>query len=265
MKKLLKVGSSVLAAGMVLLTSGCGCSLKEEKVIERSTSLKGTELGYVEDNPKDYVATYKVVHTDGDVKTVTTYTIKRDIEGDIYYFTKVTGAGPASKIIEYETVEEKLYKENGIVKYETPTGVLSLPQFISPAAAFPHLKDMVEGTKTHYYGYSWGAYDLYKQVPYNACTPEGFGNPSSLPDILDSYIESSLDCKTTRELFGKKTTYEVQYRVSISELTKITVKSDKNNIITSVTQVNNRVSSNNNEATQEVESITYTLSYEDVK
>ena len=261
MKNIMKVGSSLLVALMVFLSSGCGCALKESKIIERSTTLKGTSLEYDAQTAIDYTATYKIVINNGTTQEIREYTVKRDMDSDTYYMTTKTGTAKVNETVKFEIVNEKLYMDGEIVKYQKGDATpISLLQYNSPARAYPYMSLL---GSADYHSIINVSYEDYKSVPFNACTPEDVRVEEDLPDILVSYIKDSLSCEAKRKLFSKETTYTVKYRVSTNELTTIEVQTDKYQRISKVNQVNNIVVPG--QASQTVENITYSVSFEDVK
>ena len=261
MKRVFKVGSTIALMASVILSSGCGCTLKSKKVIERTTALKETQLDRIDDELVDYVVTYKKVSNNGIIESVSEYIVKRDVDGDVYYLTNRQGSAPVGETINYTTIEEKIFVEDEVVKYSIGEVTVNLPSnYKTPAAAFIYLSTIA--STTDYYNRTTVKYDIYKEVPYNACTPAEIAQEEDLPGILESFIDDTLSCQAKRKLFSKNTTYTVKYRVNTTQLTEMVISTDKNNRITSVNETNNIVVSG--PAAQTVEKITFTVEYKDI-
>lgn len=242
MKKVVKIGSTLAMASVVLLSSGCSCGLKQSKVNERTQATMDSSLDY----SKDFTITRKVTYTQKqDDENVTVkeyvYVMKRDAANDaVEYSASVKTGKEGEELVENTSLSEyvKLYNQGGTVYliYNQSTPIAT--DYSSTYYAAIATGELVSGTsiKYDYYSLLAATYDIYKTTPFHACA-EG-GVKTQVPEIFETTSKKSLTCKAKRKLFGKDTTYTISYRVSLSEIRDLVIKTDKENKIVSVTETN---------------------------
>ena len=118
MRNITKFGSSLLVAGTLLLTSGCSRSMKTEKIDEQTEQLKLSDIEYLDDKLVDYIATYKLVKNDGVTESLEEYTVKRDVDGNIYYLTTTFGSAAVGSEMKTTKIDEKLFMDGETLKYQ---------------------------------------------------------------------------------------------------------------------------------------------------
>lgn len=261
MRNITKFGSSLLVAGTLLLTSGCSCSMKAKKIDEQTEQLKLSDIEYLDDKLVDYIATYKLVKNDGVTESLEEYTVKRDVDGNIYYLTTTFGSAAVGSEMKTTKIDEKLFMDGETLKYQkgenVADSIISLDH-TTPSHAFIDLSTLK--ATSDYYGYTHSVYNEYRSVPFNACASNNTVI-ADLPDYSSGFGIQHLSCNAKKKTFGKEYTYEINYSISVSEIVSITVKADKNNKITSVTKVN---TFSVNETDKIVTTMTFNVSYTNV-
>lgn len=241
MKKLVKIGSMLTMAGVVLLSSGCSCSLKQGKVNERTQALMETELDYA----KDFTLKYKITTTqeqeDGSVNVVeVSHTMTRIAEGNVFEFVSVAKNGKQGEELQEDASNSqtvKMYADGSGVKVKVDETVIDT-NYQSSYYAFQDTALLVKDKKIKYdyYKIMLGSFDDYKITPFHACSESG--DKDQIPYAVGAYKHSETTCKAKKKLFGKEATYEVAYRVSISEFRNVTIKADKENKLISAVEKN---------------------------
>lgn len=241
MKKLVKIGSMLTMAGVVLLSSGCACNLKQGKVNERAQALMESDLDY----GNDFTLTYKITTTqkqeDGSNSIVElTHTMKRIAASNSFEFTSVAKKGSKADELQEDADNSQtvaMYVDAGVVKVKVGETVNDTTYLI-PFNALQNTSHLVEEEmiKYDYYNIFINTFANYKLTPYHGCSESG--DKDLLPEAVGAFNHSETKCKATKKIFGKDATYDVSYRVSISELRNVVVKTDKDNKLVSVVENN---------------------------
>lgn len=267
MKKVVKMGSLFALAGATLLSSGCSCSLSKSKLDERTKEVYESSVAYDQNYTTEFTLVSKQEQSDGKVVVSQTYVkTTRDAQNDSFVFdveTKQGYEGEELQIVEEFTGNEKIYKDGSIVKLQKLNGtVVDLEQLSTVYAYRETVSLRADGLIIlNYHEFGVGGYDKYKEIVYHGCSSSG--DALAIPDIhvasVDSQLgkEESLSCEAKKKLFGKDATYTVKYRVSISEITEVVIKTNKDNDIVEVNQENKIAVAGENPI---IENITYKIS-----
>ena len=257
MKKLVKIGSVLTMAGTVLLSSGCSCGVKQSKINERSQATMESSLDY----SKNFTVTHKVKQTQkqsDDTVSVKeyVYVMTRDADNNSVEYTATVKAGKEGEdLVENQASAEKikLYQQGGIVYISINENAPMPTDYSSTYYAAIDTATLVSSKVIKYdYDKLFGSsYDTYKVTPYHACA-EG-GDITQVPEILSTFAKTSLTCKAKKKLFGKDTTYTINYRVSVGELRELVIKTDKENNIISVYGTNKIAVSGQEPVTEVIE------------
>lgn len=246
MKKFVKLGAMLSMTGiLVLSTTGCSCSMSKKKIDAETLALSNSDLLSKNENPVDFTATYRETTTDENGVKSVTYIVSRDADTKTYYFTTTTGEGANSEEMSTITISQKVYSENGAVWVKETTNSNSNPvktNYGETYYAYRYSSDLVAAGvfESDYYKIISGSYDTFKMMPYNGCATEG--DQSALPSILATYLkkdeetqkDKSVCEKAKRKLFSKEYTFNINYRVSTSELVKYEIKMNKDDKLTYV-------------------------------
>lgn len=267
MKKFVKLGSIFALAGVLTVSAtGCSCKLKQDKIDERTDALANTSLLTIGDTQVDFIATYKETYTTENSVTTSTYIVSRDMDTKTYYFTKTTGTGLPGEKISTTTVSQKAYASNGAVYIANTTDPENIPDpyktnlgetyYVYSTSAELAKEGILEAD---YSGIVGGAYEIYKNIPFNGCSSNG--DRASVYRIDQTFL-SSLSCSAEKKLFGKENTFNLSYIVSVQERSNVTIKTNGDNKITYVRSENSVAVIGQAAATRVIE---FTVSYEDVK
>lgn len=267
MKKLVKFCSGITLAGMVLLSSGCSCSLSKDKLNERTQAVYDSTVDYA----SNYETVYKIVQKqeNSEGKVAVSQTIiktTRDVEKNQFTFdvdTKMGFEGEELQTYDYLTGTASIYSQGNVVFVKNLNDTISATSYTSPVEAYKATADLVKENKLllDYYSFGVGAHDKYKETVFHGCSTKG--NVVEVPDIHAPSVDSKQDreetfsCKGKKKLFGKDATYTLHFRVSVFEERDVTIVTNKDNHITEVNESSVRYEANEKAINQ---SITFTIS-----
>ena len=242
MKKIMKIASLASIVAAIGLTSGCACSVKQDKADERAEKLNEKELFFSDkDARRDFTTTYKKTYTAVDTITTEYVVVKHDASSKKIYLSynkKVKEGDKEEKEISNAS-HTIMLEDNKVVVVNNKTQKRVITEFEDTYYALVYSSQLVnDGTLTYdYSSASIKMYDTYKTVPMNGCTSgteeENTAKAKKLPGIL-AHDTDSKTCDVEKKLFGKDYTYTVGYVISIAQNTNITIVVDGNAELTSL-------------------------------
>lgn len=248
MKKVVKFFSLFMLAGATLLSSGCSCSLSKSKLEERTSAVYESEVDYNSNFTIEVKTVSKQEQEDGKIE-VSELFIKttRNVESKSFVFnieTKSGYEGEKLKDFPIKPSTEKIYQDGELIFAENIAGNITQLNQLSLIYSYQETESLAKNSTLlmDYFQYGVGMYDQYKETVYHGCSPSG--DVTKVPNIHKASVDSEMDkkesfsCKAKKKLFGKDATYTLKYRISISEIVEVIIKTDKNNNIIEATQHN---------------------------
>lgn len=225
MKKIVKLSALLAVVGVGVLSGGCSCKLKKDKLNTRAEAMASKELA----PSSDFVITNKIVdkqENDEKVITIKETSYRMEKEGTTIKISVTEKSGiEGEELATVSTSTLDIYQENNRVYINRDK------QKIETA----YTSSWAYYIDSGYHDVFVKKYDEYKITPYHGCAEVGTkGDPTQVPYILKNSIskynpkDDTLTCSAKRKVFGKEATYKVRYRVSISQITEVEILSDKN-------------------------------------
>jgi len=274
MNKFVKWTSLMSMVGVIFLSSGCSCSVKQDKIDASADAIKAKKVFMNGNEFVDFTTNLKITEISNGVEKIKTIVVKRDIEGkkDVYEYNVKVNEGEGVQDVVTESQEVYVDSVDGKVYIKEINDNINPPymtNYIDPSAVFMDTATLADDEKlsVNYYEFSEGFHELYKYVPYNGCSSaskdadSGKSIREQLPNIASSTV-NTVACEVEKKLFKKDYTYTLFYRISFDYLRNITIISDAENRIASI-----RVEDSIAKPEGKIDKIIseFTISYGDVK